>query len=78
VAELTRRFHVPSAVRPSPARIDAVKAKALLERGSDLVDVRRHDDPAVTVEGALRIAPDELPARLHELPKGVPIVLVCG
>jgi rhodanese-related sulfurtransferase len=41
------------------------------------VDVRRHDDPTFVVEDALRIPPDELPARLHELPRGRPVVVVC-
>jgi rhodanese-related sulfurtransferase len=64
-------------MRVSPARIDPQAAKALLEGATILVDVRRHDDPSSTVAGALRIPPDEIPARLGELPRGAPIVLVC-
>jgi rhodanese-related sulfurtransferase len=73
----TRRYHLPSALRRSPARIDPDDARTLLERGACLVDVRRHDDPALTVPGALRVPPDELPSRLSELPRSRPIVLLC-
>jgi hypothetical protein len=74
----TRRFHVPSAVRGSPARIDAQRARELVAAGGQLVDVRRLDDPAVTVEGGRRISPDEVPQRLGELSRDAPIVLACG
>jgi rhodanese-related sulfurtransferase len=74
----TRRFHIPSAVRGSPARIDADVARELIARGARLVDVRRLDDPAVTLEGALRIPPDEIPERLDEFARDTPIVLACG
>jgi len=74
----TRRFHVPSAVRGSPARIDAARARDLVAKGALLVDVRRKDDPAVTLEGALRILPDEIPRRLDEFSRDTPIVLACG
>jgi rhodanese-related sulfurtransferase len=74
----TRRFHVPSAVRGSPARIDAERARELVSAGAQLVDVRRLDDPAVTLEGARRIPPDEVPQHLGELLQDVPIVLACG
>jgi len=74
----TRRFHIPSAVRASPARIDAETGRELVARRALLVDVRRHDDPAVTLHGALRIPPDEIPERLDELPRNSPIVLACG
>jgi rhodanese-related sulfurtransferase len=77
VSRPTRRYHVPSAVRPSPARIDPDDARALLEQGALLLDVRRQDDPSLTVEGALRIPPDEIPERLGELPRGFPLVLAC-
>jgi rhodanese-related sulfurtransferase len=77
MAQPTRRYHLPSALRVSPARIEPTAARALLERATILIDVRRHDDPSMTVPGALRIPPDEIPARLGELPHGVPIVLVC-
>jgi rhodanese-related sulfurtransferase len=77
VSRPTRRYHVPSALRASSARIEPDAARELLERGAVLVDVRRHDDPAVTLDDALRIPPDEIPARLDELPRGAPIVLAC-
>jgi NADPH-dependent 2,4-dienoyl-CoA reductase/sulfur reductase-like enzyme len=62
----TRRFHVPSAVRGSAARIDAARAASSSRNGALLVDVRRNDDPAVTLEGARRIPPDEIPLRLND------------
>ena len=74
----TRRFHVPSAVRASPARIEPQRAEELLAGGATLVDVRRLDDPAVALPGAIRISPDELPQHLGELSRDVPIVLACG
>jgi rhodanese-related sulfurtransferase len=74
----TRRFHLPSAVRSSPARVEAERARQLMAAGATLVDVRRLDDPAVTLSGAVRIAPDELPQHLGELERHVPIVLACG
>jgi rhodanese-related sulfurtransferase len=74
----TRRFHLPSAVRGSPARIDAAQARELVASGALLVDVRRKDDLAVTLEGALRIPPDEIAQRLDESARDTPIVLACG
>lgn len=74
----TRRFHLRSALRSSPARIDAARARHLVANGALLVDVRRKDDPAVTLEGALRISPDEIPEHLDELSRDTPIVLACG
>jgi rhodanese-related sulfurtransferase len=74
----TRRFHLPSAARGSSARVDAAAARELVEKGALLVDVRRRDDPAVTLEGALRISPDKIPERLAEFSRDTPIVLACG
>jgi rhodanese-related sulfurtransferase len=74
----TRRFHVPSAVRGSPARIDAATARELIADGALLVDVRRRDDPAMTLEGGLRVPPDEIPERVDEFSRDTPIVLACG
>jgi rhodanese-related sulfurtransferase len=65
-------------MRGSPARIDAETARELVEDGALLVDVRRRDDPAITLAGALRILPDEFPERLDELSRDTPIVLACG
>jgi rhodanese-related sulfurtransferase len=74
----TRRFHVPSAVRASPARIDAASARELVTKGALLVDVQRKDEPAMTLEGALRVPPDEIPQRLNDFLRDTPIVLACG
>jgi len=77
VGRPTRRYHLPSALRISPARIEPERARELLDLGGVLVDVRRRDDPALTLEGALRIPPDEIPERLDALPRSAPIVLAC-
>lgn len=74
----SRRFHVASALRGSSARIDADDARDLLDRGAVLVDVRRKDDPLVTLEEAERIPPDEIPAHLDRLRDAAPVVLACG
>jgi rhodanese-related sulfurtransferase len=74
----TRHFHVPSAVRGSPARIDAAAARRLIASGATLIDVRRHDDPAMTLAGSTRIPPDEIPERLGGFSRNTPIVLACG
>jgi rhodanese-related sulfurtransferase len=65
-------------VRASPTRIDAATARDLVSDGALLVDVRRRDDPAMTIAGAVRISPEEIPERLDELPRDSPIVLACG
>jgi rhodanese-related sulfurtransferase len=77
VSRPTRRYHVPSALRPSPARIDPERAHELVASGALLLDVRRHDDPSHALEGAVRIPPDEIPDRLDELPRDAPVVLAC-
>jgi rhodanese-related sulfurtransferase len=77
MAQLTRRFHLPSAVRPSPARISPDAAHALISDGALLIDVRRHDDDTARLEGALRITPDAIPEWIAELKRDVPIVLAC-
>jgi rhodanese-related sulfurtransferase len=74
---LTRRFHVPSALRPTSLRIEAEAARALVDQGALLVDVRRQDDPTAALDGAARIAPDEIPGRVEELSRDVPVVLAC-
>ncbi|MEO8290712.1 MAG: hypothetical protein ABI649_06915 [Gaiellaceae bacterium] len=73
----TRHFHVPSALRRSSLRISGDAARELLAEGGLLVDVRRHDDDSVQLAGAQRIPPDEIPARLPDLPRDRPIVLAC-
>jgi hypothetical protein len=74
---LTRRFHLPSALRPSSYRLDLDTAEGLIAGGALLVDVRRQDDPSAALEGAVRIAPDEMPGRLPEFRREVAIVLAC-
>jgi rhodanese-related sulfurtransferase len=74
---LTRRFHLPSALRPSPLRLELHTARELIASGAILVDVRRQDDPSVALEGAIRVAPDEMPGRLAEFQREVAIVLAC-
>ena len=73
----TRRYHVPSAIRRSSLRIDADEARELIAEGALLVDVRRHEDEELRLDGAVRIPPDEIPDKLDELPRDRPILLVC-
>ena len=73
----TRRYHVPSAIRRSSLRIDADEARELIAQGAILVDVRRHEDQELRLDGAVRIPPDEIPGKLEELPRDPPILLVC-
>ncbi len=77
MARLTRRYHLPSALRPSPVRIEPGEARSLVARGAVLIDVRRRDDSGATLEGAWRIWPDEIPDRAGAFPRDVPIVLAC-
>ena len=77
VPNLTRRFHLPSAMRSSRSRIDPTEARALIAGGALLIDVRRQDDPAPALAGALRITPDMVPGHLASFPRDVPIVLGC-
>ena len=41
------------------------------------MDVRRHEDEELRLDGAERIPPDEIPAKLAELRERQPVVLVC-
>jgi rhodanese-related sulfurtransferase len=77
VSRPTRRFHIPSAARPSPARIEVDEARELTAAGALLVDVRREEDPSAELPGAVRIAPDEMPERVAGLRREVAIVLAC-
>jgi rhodanese-related sulfurtransferase len=77
VSTPTRRYHLPSAVRRSSLRIDPDEARELIARGALLVDVRRHEDQELRLDGAVRIPPNEIPDRLAELPRDRPIVVVC-
>jgi len=58
-------------------RVDADEARRLIAHGALLVDVRRHDDTAAPLDGALRIPPDEIPQNLVRLRRGTTILLTC-
>jgi rhodanese-related sulfurtransferase len=73
----TRRYHLPSALRPSSLRIDAGAAHSLVGGGAVLIDVRRKEDATDLLAGAVRVPPDEIPGFLRTLPPGVEIVLAC-
>jgi hypothetical protein len=77
MAQPTRRFHLPSAVRPSSVRIVPDAARSLIADGATLVDVRRQDDHTDKLDGALRITPDAIPEWIAEFKRDVPIVLAC-
>jgi rhodanese-related sulfurtransferase len=77
VSTPTRRYHVPSAVRRSSLRIEPEEARELLTQGALLIDVRRHEDDELRLDGALRVPPDEIPSKLPELPRDRPIILTC-
>jgi rhodanese-related sulfurtransferase len=73
------RFRGVYAARPAPFRIDPDRAFELADGGAVLLDIRRGEDPAVAaVPGAQRVTPDELPGRVAEFPRDVPIVLACS
>lgn len=77
MTKLTRRYHIPSAVRRTPLRVDLETARARIESGALVIDVRRHDDGAPALDGAVRIPPDEIPAALPGFDRDTPIVLAC-
>jgi len=77
MSQPTRRYHLPSALRPSSLRIDAATARSLVAQGALLVDCRRKDDFAHPLAGATRIPPDEIPAFASTLAPGVEVVLAC-
>jgi rhodanese-related sulfurtransferase len=77
VSAPTRRYHVPSAIRRSSLRLEPEEARGLIAAGALLVDVRRHEEEELRLGGAVRIPPDEIPARLAELPRDRPILLAC-
>jgi rhodanese-related sulfurtransferase len=77
VSRPTRRFHVPSALRPSSLRVDADRARALASDGALLIDVRRQDDESAALPGSVRIPPDEIPERVVGMRRDVAIVLAC-
>jgi rhodanese-related sulfurtransferase len=77
MARPTRRYHVPSPVRSSELRLEADAARELVTAGALLIDVRRHDDRSEPLGRAVRIPPDEMPARVADFPRGATIVLAC-
>jgi rhodanese-related sulfurtransferase len=77
VSRPTRRFHIPSALRPSSLRIEAEQARELVAGGATLIDVRRQDDPAAALAGSERVSPDRIPGRTTSFPRDVPVVLAC-
>ena len=74
---LTRRWHLPSALRPSELRVDAGRARVLMDGGALLVDVRRQDDPSPSLPGADRVPPDAIPGWIQGMRREVAIVLAC-
>ncbi len=72
------RFDHPEEAR----RMGVTDLAIMVEEGAPvtIIDVRRHsyDEDERTFPGALRIPIDELPQRLAEIPKGLPIVLSCA
>jgi rhodanese-related sulfurtransferase len=78
VSRPTRRYHLPSAIRPSPVRIDADQARELVAEGAILVDVRRRSQDPPAPGDAVRIPPDEIPESLEQFSRDTPIVLACG
>lgn len=73
----TRRYHIPSALRPSPLRIESDAARKLVDDGAVLIDVRREDDPSPLLPGARRIPPDKIPESLADLREDVAVVMAC-
>lgn len=71
------RERLLSGVSLSSLRLEADAAEGLLRDGALLVDVRRYDDPSGPLAGSTRIPPDDIPARLDELPRDRAIVLAC-
>jgi MFS family permease/rhodanese-related sulfurtransferase len=78
VSRLTRRYHFPSAIRPSSFRVEAQAAREMVGDGAVLVDVRRQHDPTSALERAVRIPPDMIPQRVGGFARDVPIVLACA
>jgi MFS family permease/rhodanese-related sulfurtransferase len=73
----SRHFHIPSALRSSPTRIEPDEARELTAAGAVLVDVRRIDESDPALPDAVRIPPDSMPDRVGDLPPDATIVLAC-
>ena len=74
---LSRRWHLPSAMRVTSLRVEVDAAHELLGTGATLIDVRRQDDPSPSFPGAVRVPPDEIPGWIQGMRREVAIVLAC-
>jgi rhodanese-related sulfurtransferase len=74
---MMRRFDLPSPLRPSPLRLDPEAVRGLVAEGAFLIDVRQPGDTTTALEGASRVAPDEMPGLLGEFSRDTPIILAC-
>jgi rhodanese-related sulfurtransferase len=77
LGRMIRRSDLSTALRPSPSRLDPEAIRALVAEGALLIDVRQAGDTTAALEGAARIAPDEIPGRLGEFSRHTPIILAC-
>jgi hypothetical protein len=73
----TRRYRLPSALRPIPVRLGPQAARRLVAAGALLVDVRQDSGSTDVLRGAARIPPEEIPGRLGAFSRVTPIVLAC-
>ncbi len=64
---------------PTPFEIDVATAHTLLERGeAALIDVREPDEHTICrVAGSLLLPMREVPAVLDELPRDLPLLVLC-
>lgn len=64
-----------------PTQVEQVDVRTVAERtaaGAPLVDVREPDEfEEVHAQGAVLIPLGEVPARLDEVPRGVPVYVIC-
>jgi MFS family permease/rhodanese-related sulfurtransferase len=77
MARLIRSLERSLGLGRDPVRVDADSARLLVDGGAFLVDVRKSDDLGEPLDGATRITPEELGARVGELDRDVPVVLAC-
>lgn len=68
-------------VRVAGPRIDVERAKAMVDSGEAIIVdvVAAHVWPAMTrtIQGSIRIPPQEIEARFEELPRGKSIITYC-
>ena len=74
--------HVARAQASEAERITVEELKAMLARQAPVavLDVRAgasYDDATMKIKGALRIPPDEVEARLKEIPRNSEVVTYC-